>query len=173
MWFANLPDQEDEGVQQGKHPVIIKQNDIGNWNAKTVTVIIGTSKVKNNQSTHVKLDKSCGLKEDTVFMAEQQRTINKSRLLFYIGMVPENKIHEVERAMKIQDGLLEPFNIGYVREMIDAIITIDSLYSSETNKIYKIRDIQIKELERYCSEFGYDYETLLNKNCKGRGVMCG
>jgi mRNA-degrading endonuclease toxin of MazEF toxin-antitoxin module len=174
IWFAKLPNQEENnGVQQGGRPVIITQNDIGNLHSTTVTVMVGTKRIKNNQPTHVKLDTKCGLKEETVFMAEQQMTINKSQLMFYIGEVPANKVPEVERALKIQAGLMEPFNIGYVREMIDAIMEIDSLYSSETNKIYKIRDIQIKELDRYCSEFGYDYETLLNKNYGRRGVMCG
>ena len=174
MWFADLPIQdENNGVQQGGRPVIITQNDTGNLHSPTVTIMVGTKKQKRDMPTHVKLDTKCGLKEETVFMAEQRTTINKSKLMFYIGMVPENKVHEVERAIKIQDGLMEPFNIGYVQEIIDAIITIDSMLSTETNKIYKIRDIQIKELDRYCSEFGYNYETLLNKYYRGRSVMCG
>jgi mRNA interferase MazF len=174
IWFANLPMQEENnGVQQGGRPVIITQNDIGNLHSTTVTVIVGTKRQKKDMPTHVKLDTRCGLKEETIFMAEQQMTINKSQLMFYIGMVPGNKMNEVDRAIKIQAGLIEPFNIGYVREIIDSIMAIDSLYSSETNKIYKIREIQIKELDRYCSEFGYDYETLLNKHCRERGVMCG
>jgi mRNA interferase MazF len=172
MWFAELPAQEENnGVQQGGRPVIIIQNDIGNLYSPTVLVMVGTRKQKNNQPTHVKLDTKCGLKEDTVFMAEQQLTIPKSKLMFYIGNVPAAKVYDIERALKIQAGLLEPFDLGHVQEIIGSIMDLDTMPGTE--KIKRIRDRQIKELDRYCTEYGYDYETLLNKYYRRRGVMCG
>lgn len=174
IWFAELPLQEENnGVQQGSRPVIIIQNDIGNLHSPTVLVMVGTKKQKNNLPTHVKLDSKCGLSTETVFMAEQQMTISKSQLKFFIGNVPKNKVHEVERAIRIQDGLMEPFNIGYVQETINAIMEIDGIISSETEMLIKVRDRLIKELEEYCSGFGYNYETLLNRFYIQRGVMCG
>lgn len=178
IWFAELPMQEgNNGVQQGGRPVIITQNNTGNLHSPTVTVIVGTTKNKNNQPTHVKLDKRCGLKEDTVFMAEQRMTINKSKLLFYIGRVPGSKQKEIERAIKIQEGLLEPFDEDYILELIADIIEIDNFFSkyNVTEKESNIRLRRIKELKHYCDEYGYDYKIILEKYYQypAEVSMCG
>ena len=92
--------------QGGVRPVLVIQNDIGNRHSPTVIVAAITSRIKHRrQPTHVNLNgRQCGLHSDSTIMLEQLRTLDKQRLLGYVGSVGKAKMDEVDRALEISVG---------------------------------------------------------------------
>lgn len=177
IWRADLSQYNTPGVQSGKRPVIIVQNDIGNKYSPVVSIISGTTKLKKDMKTHITLDERCGLEETTVFMAEQPQTISKTLLLFKIGQVPSDKMNDLDRAIMVQMGLVKPFDLDYIKELVADITEIDKFFSKYkvTERESNIRLRRIKELEHYCAEYGYDYRKVLDKYYESpkEVSMCG
>ena len=74
--------------QDGIRPVLIIQNDTGNKYSPTVIAAAITSKEKRSDlPTHVNLGTEFGLREPSIVMLEQIRTIDKTRLARYVGRV--------------------------------------------------------------------------------------
>ena len=92
--------------QGGVRPVLIVQNDAGNRHSPTVIVAaITTRRKKPGLPTHVPLDaESCGLKQDSVVLLEQVRTLEKTRLTRYLGAVPPDTMLKVDRALRLSLG---------------------------------------------------------------------
>ena len=91
MFYADLsPVVGSE--QGGVRPVIIIQNDIGNKHSPTVIAAAITSQTgKNKLPTHIEIgSQNNGLKADSVVLAEQIRTIDKSRLKEKIGHIEDD-----------------------------------------------------------------------------------
>lgn len=93
--------------QGGERPFIVLQNNLGNRYSPTLIVALVTTKVKRDMPTHVKLTKEFGLKEDSVVMLEQIRTIDKSRIIndSYIGRVSRETMKLIDEAMSISVAL--------------------------------------------------------------------
>ena len=80
MFYADL--SPVVGSEQGGiRPVVIIQNDLGNKYSPTVIAAAITSQTsKTKLPTHIDVDcKTCGLKSDSVILAEQIRTIDKRK----------------------------------------------------------------------------------------------
>lgn len=95
--------------QGGVRPVLIVQNDIGNQYSPTTIVAAITSQImKAKLPTHVEIsaDKS-GLEKDSVILAEQIRTIDKSRLKQKVVSLDEETMEKVNTAIEISLGLTE------------------------------------------------------------------
>ena len=109
MFYADL--SPVVGSEQGGiRPVLIIQNDLGNKYSPTVIAAAITSQTgKTNLPTHIKIDsESCGLKNDSVVLAEQIRTIDKSRLKEKIGHIDDEfVIDKVNNALGVSFGLEE------------------------------------------------------------------
>ena len=107
MFYADLsPVVGSE--QGGVRPVLVIQNDTGNKYSPTVIVSAITSQLnKNRLPTHIELDsQEFGLKSDSVVLAEQIRTIDKSRLKEKIGHIEDsNVMSKVNNAIGISFGL--------------------------------------------------------------------
>ena len=107
MFYADLsPVVGSE--QGGVRPVLIIQNDLGNKYSPTVIAAAITSQTgKTKLPTHIEIgSKENGLKSDSVVLAEQIRTIDKSRLKEKIGHINDNKImSKVNNAIGISFGL--------------------------------------------------------------------
>jgi mRNA interferase MazF len=174
IWRADLSQFNVPGVQGGKRPVIIVQNDIGNKYSPVVSVISGTTRFKKDMKTHITLDEKCGLEEPTVFMAEQPQTISKQSLMFYIGNVPKDMMNDLDKAISIQMGL-HKFDENYVLELIDDIMTVDRLFAANLGleEDYRKKVRRFKEIERYCQDYGYNGQYYLDRYYYKRGVMCG
>ncbi|MBP3684985.1 MAG: type II toxin-antitoxin system PemK/MazF family toxin [Oscillospiraceae bacterium] len=101
-----LPQAVIGSEQGGVRPVLVIQNDIGNRHSPTVIVAAITSRIKHrHQPTHVHLDgRQCGLPNDSTIMLEQLRTLDKQRLLGYIGSIGKAKMKEVDKALEISVG---------------------------------------------------------------------
>ena len=105
MFYADL--SPVVGSEQGGiRPVLIIQNDLGNKYSPTVIAAAITSQTnKTKLPTHIEINsEECGLKNDSVVLAEQIRTIDKSR----IGHIEDEKIiNKINNALGVSFGLEE------------------------------------------------------------------
>ena len=92
--------------QGGIRPVLIIQNDRGNLHSPTVIVAAITSRQrKAHLPIHVVLPaEACGLKQDSVVLLEQVRTLEKVRLSKYLGKVPAQVMAQVDAALALSLG---------------------------------------------------------------------
>ena len=109
MFYADL--SPVVGSEQGGiRPVLIIQNDMGNKYSPTVIAAAITSQIgKNKLPTHIEINgDSKGLKNNSVILAEQIRTIDKSRLKEKIGHIDDNNIiTKINNALGVSFGLGE------------------------------------------------------------------
>ena len=93
--------------QGGLRPVVILQNDIGNKFSPTTIVGCITSKLhKSKIPTHIELDANeCFLKQNSILLCEQIRTIDKSRLNEKICSLPEDVISKINSALLVSLGI--------------------------------------------------------------------
>ncbi len=107
MFYADLsPVVGSE--QGGVRPVLIIQNDMGNKHSPTVIAAAITSQMgKNKLPTHIEIgSQNNGLKADSIVLAEQIRTIDKSRLKEKIGHIDDEKIiSQINNALGVSFGL--------------------------------------------------------------------
>lgn len=92
--------------QGGVRPVLIVQNDVGNKYSPTVIVAAVTSRLtKARLPTHIELYKgSFGLQKDSVILLEQIRTLDKRRLKERLGMLTDDYMISVDKALLISLG---------------------------------------------------------------------
>ncbi|MGI6064938.1 MAG: type II toxin-antitoxin system PemK/MazF family toxin [Bacillota bacterium] len=108
VFYAELnPVQGSE--QGGTRPVLVVQNDIGNQYSPTTIILAITSQInKAKLPTHVELPKEkTGLERDSVILAEQVRTIDKSRLQHKVTVLSNEIMEKVNRAVEISLGLVD------------------------------------------------------------------
>lgn len=100
--------------QGGCRPVLLLQNDVGNHFGPTLIVAPVTSRYwkKSKQPTHTLLEGIQNLNSPSVVLAEQLLTIDKMRVVKYLGKVPEEQMLAVDRAVKISLGLEPPHITG-------------------------------------------------------------
>ena len=92
--------------QGGIRPVLILQNEVGNWFSPTVIVAAMTARgSKVHLPTHVPVGTDSGLRRPSIVLAEQVRTIDKIRLLERVGMLSPEKQEQVDRALRISFAL--------------------------------------------------------------------
>ena len=103
MFYADL--SPVVGSEQGGiRPVLIIQNDTGNKYSPTVIAAAITSQMnKNRLPTHIEIaSEEFGLKSDSVVLAEQIRTIDKSRLKEKIGHIDDQSVmNKINNALGI------------------------------------------------------------------------
>ena len=91
--------------QNGVRPVLIIQNNTGNKYSSTVIAAAITSRqAKSRLPTHVRIGKAPGMHPNSIILLEQIRTLDKSRLLEYIGAATSKTMHRVDAALGISVG---------------------------------------------------------------------
>jgi len=107
MFYADLsPVVGSE--QGGVRPVLIIQNDMGNKHSPTVIAAAITSQTgKSKLPTHIEIgSKDNGLKSNSIVLAEQIRTIDKSRLKEKIGHIDDQEvIAKINNALGVSFGI--------------------------------------------------------------------
>ena len=100
IYYADL-DPVVGSEQMGTRPVLILQNNVGNHFARTVIVAPITSRIhtKSKIPTHSYIGMIGSMKYPSVVMLEQLRTLDKRRIGYYIGKLPEEKMQDVTRAL--------------------------------------------------------------------------
>lgn len=92
--------------QGGIRPVLVIQNDVGNYFSPTVVAAAITSrKAKNSLPTHILLENVPGLAPTSLLLLEQLRTIDRKRLRGYIGRISKEKMLEIDAALAISVGI--------------------------------------------------------------------
>lgn len=87
--------------QGGTRPVLVVQNDIGNfYSPTTIVVAITAQRQKSNIPTHAKIAKGIsGLLKDSIALTEQVRTVDKTRLRNKIGHLNEKQMASIDTAL--------------------------------------------------------------------------
>lgn len=101
VFYADL-DPIIGSEQGGIRPVLVVQNNVGNKYSPTVVVLPISSA---NMPTHIHICGSKMLPKDSIVLAEQIRTIDRNRLLRYVGSVGLEVMEKVDRAVKISIGV--------------------------------------------------------------------
>ena len=100
IYFANL-DFVIGSEQSGTRPVVIVQNDIANKYSPTIIVAPITSVNKKLKlSAHILIKYNRCLYHNSMILVEQIRTIDKSRLIRYMGRLSFSDIKRVDVALK-------------------------------------------------------------------------
>lgn len=101
IFYADLGDTVG-AEQNGVRPVLVVQNDLGNFYSSTLIVApLTTHAKKMTQPTHVEIGERFGLRGKSVALLEQIRTIDRSRLLEYIGRADKVALNEINAALRI------------------------------------------------------------------------
>ncbi|MEF3312583.1 type II toxin-antitoxin system PemK/MazF family toxin [Paenibacillus sp. GYB004] len=106
IWIADLGVQTRNcgSEQRGVRPVLIIQNDVGNFYSPTVIVAPITDGNKRYMPTHVKVSWERGIGKDSVAMLEQIRTLERTKLRKWAGSAGEI-MNDVDRAIRLSLGL--------------------------------------------------------------------
>ena len=100
IWMVNFnPGRGSE--QEGIRPALIIQNNVGNQYASTTIVSAITTTLKKYPVTVLIPKGKSGLKESSMVNMAHILTIDKGRLMRRLGHLEEDKIPEVNDAMKI------------------------------------------------------------------------
>lgn len=172
---------ETKGSEQGGiRPCVIIQNDIGNKFSPTVIVNCITSQIaKAKLPTHVEISSKSGLKKDSIVLCEQVKTIDKTRLIKYIGRVDGAIMNKIDIANGVSIGLEKPKN-NIIRiienklkqieenEIVIANMTMNGFKNEEIiSHFVKGREIGLKDLEVFCKENNIDYRRYYKPyNCR-------
>lgn len=89
--------------QGGIRPVLIIQNNVGNRYSNTVIAATLTGNPKREElPTHVMIQ---GPSKLSMVQCEQLRTLDKRRLLNYVGRLEENTMKEIDKALRVSIGI--------------------------------------------------------------------
>lgn len=106
IYLFNFGNNEG-AIQNGIRPAMIVQCNEANTASRTTVIAALTSAVKKQYlPTHIVLGKHFGLKEPSMVMLEQLRTVNQDELGSYIGIVDEEPYIRL-----INNGLKKGFGI--------------------------------------------------------------
>lgn len=111
LYLANLnPFKGSE--QGGTRPVLVLQNDDGNFYCPTLIIAPLTTVLKKmKQPTHVYIRSAKGLTAPTIVALEQIDTIDKCRVLGYLGKISKEQMSLVEDAIQVSLGFKIPESI--------------------------------------------------------------
>lgn len=93
--------------QGGVRPVLVIQNNIGNYHAPTLVVATFTSKTRKKvkQPTHCLVKNNAALKKPSVLLLEQIRTVDKHRIERYLGKATRKEMLAVDKAILVSLAL--------------------------------------------------------------------
>ena len=96
--------------QGGIRPVLTLQNNTGNFYCPTLIVAPMTSRItkKRNLPTHLYLDHIRGMNGSSVVLFEQIKTIDKRRIIKYIGKLSREQRGALDEFIEISLGLYIP-----------------------------------------------------------------
>ena len=104
VWIAELGGASGS-EQAGARPVLIIQNDVGNYFSPTVIVASLTDAKKRYMPTHVNIKARNGLYKDSVILLEQIRTIDKTKIKKFVCTIPADVMQEVDSKILFSLGM--------------------------------------------------------------------
>lgn len=106
VFLCDLPVMEGSSVQAGIRPCVVVSNEMNNTYSPNVVLCPITTKNKRGGKalpTHVKVT----LKYESTIMTEQILTLSKEVLRNKLGELGEEKLHEVDEALRISLNIFE------------------------------------------------------------------
>lgn len=97
--FMDLPKNENSSVQYGLRPCVIMSNQKAINSSTVLNVLPITSKNKRCNKLHIPVSHECGLKLDSIVLAEQILTVSKNLIKNKIGKVPDDKMKEINKVV--------------------------------------------------------------------------
>ncbi len=109
VYLANL-DPYIGSEQGGTRPVVVLQNNTGNFFCPTLIVAPITSRTgkKTNLPTHYHVDKIQGTDYSGMVLLEQIKTIDKRRVSKYLGKMSRRQMDEIGEMIEVSLGLYIP-----------------------------------------------------------------
>lgn len=109
VYLANL-DPYIGSEQGGTRPVVVLQNNVGNYFAPTLVIASITSRCykARHLPTHYTAENVHGLDGAVVVLLEQIKTIDKSRVLKYLGKMSRRQMDEIGDVIETSLGLHIP-----------------------------------------------------------------
>ena len=103
-WLDSSPGRGSE--QLGQRPALIVQNDLGNQYSPTTIVAAVTTKARRDYPFTVTISPSeSGLPQQSSVNLSQILTVDRSRLIRKSGRLNQEKMKEVDGAIKVSLGL--------------------------------------------------------------------
>ena len=179
IYYANL-NPVIGSEQGGTRPVLIISNDVGNKHSPTVIVAPITSRIhtKAKLPTHTLINDFEGLDKNSIILLEQVRTIDKQRLRQYLGMIPDDIVARVDKALAIKlkevdlnkarlereiDNL--PVDTRFrERKIHDMTLRLDALYDTIVELEERIEDAKLRKSSIEMETITLDniYKLMLN-----------
>lgn len=93
--------------QGGTRPVLLLQNNAGNFFCPTLIVAPITSQIwkKTNQPTHYRIEDADCLPKASMVMLEQIMTIDKRRVIKHMGRLSDEEMRAVDNCVEVSLGL--------------------------------------------------------------------
>ena len=93
--------------QGGTRPVIVLQNNIGNYYSPTLIIAPLTSNIRKKRflPTHYLLEGLSFMSGPSLVLLEQITTIDKQRIMHYLGSVSESHMSMIDKAVKVSLAL--------------------------------------------------------------------
>lgn len=148
-------------IQNGMRPVLVVQCDEGNQASTTTIVAALTSVIKKRYlPSHIILGDNFGLKEPSMVMLEQLKTVNQSELVEYIGFVDsEYLLRKVNHGLKKALGLWVEKPLKHKGDI--RCLCPSCLQSYKTTHSYIVRRLDPLASKREkcdkCDNMGWDY----------------
>ena len=159
-------------IQNGLRPALVVQCDEGNKASCTTVIAAMTTVIKKRYlPSHIILGDRFGLKEPSMVMLEQLRTVNQADLLEYIGRIDdEHCMKKINIGVKKALGLWVDKPYRKPADMRCLCVKCLESYKNSPNYIVKRLDPFAKAKDKCdkCQSYGYDY--LVIERSKG-GVM--
>lgn len=147
-------------IQNGIRPVLVVQCDDGNQASTTTVIAALTSVIKKRfLPSHIVLGTNFGLREPSMVMLEQLKTVNQVDLVNYIGLVDSDYI-----IRQINNGLKKALGVWINKPRHKDTIRClcgKCLQDYKLNPNYVIRRLdpfaREKQMCDKCQNYGYDY----------------
>lgn len=105
VWLVNLDPTIGAEIKKTR-PAMIISNDIANQCSPTITVLPVSDRGEKVYPFEVDVaEKYAGLNKPSKIKCQQIRTIDKARLVRFMGVLPDNLVHAAERALCLHLGL--------------------------------------------------------------------
>lgn len=105
VWIADL--NPGFGIEiHKKRPVLVISNNTLNNNWPRIVVVAFSTQIHPMNPGKVFIPKNtCGVDRDSIILTQEIRTIDKVRLIKKTGILPKEKLLEVEESLKLVLGM--------------------------------------------------------------------
>lgn len=158
-------------IQNGLRPALVVQCDEGNKASCTTVIAAMTTVIKKRYlPSHIILGDRFGLKEPSMVMLEQLRTVNQADILEYIGKIDdEHCMKKINIGVKKALGLWVDKPYRKPADMRCLCVKCLESYKNSPNYIVKRLDPFAKAKDKCdkCQSYGYDY-LVIERSKEGR-----